>query len=97
MSEHEGFCAPLVEALARGVPVVARRAAAVPETLGGAGLLVDDPDLLPLAAEALHEVVSSQETRAGLAAAAARRHARAAAGGHRPRACAAPSSPLLGA
>ena len=75
MSEHEGFCAPLVEALARGVPVVARRAAAVPETLGGAGLLVDEPDLLPLAAEALHEVVSSQETRAGLAAAAARRHA----------------------
>ena len=74
MSEHEGFCAPLVEALARGVPVVARRAAAVPETLGGAGVLVDDPDVLPLAAEALHEVVSSQETRAGLAAAAARRH-----------------------
>jgi glycosyltransferase involved in cell wall biosynthesis len=75
MSEHEGFCAPLVEALARGVPVVARRAAAVPETLGGAGLLVDEPDVLPLAAEALHEVVSSEATRAGLAAAAARRHA----------------------
>jgi glycosyltransferase involved in cell wall biosynthesis len=75
MSEHEGFCAPLVEALARGVPVVARRAAAVPETLGGAGVLVDEPDVLPLAAEALHEVVSSQATRAGLAAAAARRHA----------------------
>jgi glycosyltransferase involved in cell wall biosynthesis len=74
MSEHEGFCAPLIEALARGVPVVARRAAAVPETLGGAGVLVDDPDLLPLAAEALHEVVASEATRAGLAAAAARRH-----------------------
>jgi glycosyltransferase involved in cell wall biosynthesis len=75
MSQHEGFCAPLIEALARGVPVVARRAAAVPETLGGAGLLVDEPDLLPLAAEALHEVVASEATRAGLAAAAARRHA----------------------
>lgn len=75
MSEHEGFCAPLVEALARGVPVVARRAAAVPETLDGAGLLLDEPDLLPLAAEALHEVVSCYATRAGLAQAGARRHA----------------------
>jgi glycosyltransferase involved in cell wall biosynthesis len=74
-SEHEGFCAPLVEALSRGVPVVARRAGAVPETLGGAGLVLDGPDLLPLAAEALHEVVSDPRTRAGLAAAAARRHA----------------------
>ena len=73
MSEHEGFCAPLVEALAHGVPVVARAAAAVPETLGGAGILVDGPDVLPLAAEALHEVVTSERTRDGLAAAGARR------------------------
>jgi len=73
MSEHEGFCAPLVESMSRGVPVVARAAAAVPETLGGAGILVDEPDLLPLAAEALHEAVTSPATRAGLATAAARR------------------------
>jgi glycosyltransferase involved in cell wall biosynthesis len=73
MSEHEGFCAPLVEALAHGVPVVARAAGAVPETLGGAGVVVDPPDLLPLAAEALAEVVGSPATREGLAAAAARR------------------------
>lgn len=73
MSEHEGFCAPLVEALAHGVPVVARAAAAVPETLGGAGVVVDEPDLLPLAAEALAEVVGSPSTRQGLAAAASRR------------------------
>ncbi len=73
MSEHEGFCAPVVEALAHGVPVVARAAAAVPETLGGAGVVVDAPDLLPLAAEALAEVVGSPATREGLAAAAALR------------------------
>jgi glycosyltransferase involved in cell wall biosynthesis len=73
MSEHEGFCVPLLEAMAHGVPVVARAAAAVPETLGGAGIAVSGPDALPLAAEALHEAVSSPGTRAGLAAAAAAR------------------------
>lgn len=72
MSVHEGFCAPLIEALAHGVPVVARREAAVPETLGGAGLLVDGDDLA-LVAECLHELTSSRETRARLADAADQR------------------------
>jgi L-malate glycosyltransferase len=39
MSEHEGFCVPLVEAMAAGVPVLAYASTAVPETLGGAGVL----------------------------------------------------------
>ena len=39
MSEHEGFCIPLLESLAHDVPVVAFAAAAVPETLDGAGIL----------------------------------------------------------
>jgi glycosyltransferase involved in cell wall biosynthesis len=69
MSVHEGFCAPLVEALAHGVPVVARAAGAVPETLGGAGLVLDDADL-PLVAEALHELASPGSTRESLLAAA---------------------------
>jgi glycosyltransferase involved in cell wall biosynthesis len=38
LSEHEGFCVPLVEAMAAGVPVLAYSAAAVPDTLGGAGV-----------------------------------------------------------
>jgi len=62
MSVHEGFCLPLIEALARGVPVVARDAGAMPETLGDAGIVVDGGDL-PLAAEALHELASSPSTR----------------------------------
>jgi len=41
LSEHEGFGVPLLEAMELGVPVVAYAAAAVPETLGGAGILVD--------------------------------------------------------
>jgi glycosyltransferase involved in cell wall biosynthesis len=72
MSVHEGFCAPLLEALSHGVPVVARGAGAVPETLGGAGLVLDDGDLA-LAAECLHELTTSRATRAALADAADRR------------------------
>jgi glycosyltransferase involved in cell wall biosynthesis len=72
MSAHEGFCAPLIEALAHAVPVVARGAGAVPETLGGAGLVLDGADL-PLVAEALHELASSPLTRTALYDAADRR------------------------
>jgi glycosyltransferase involved in cell wall biosynthesis len=68
LSVHEGFCAPLVEALAHEVPVVARAAGAVPETLGEAGLLVDGDDA-SVVAEAVHEVVSSASTRDRLIAA----------------------------
>ena len=32
LSEHEGFCVPVVEAMALGVPVVAYAAAAIPDT-----------------------------------------------------------------
>jgi glycosyltransferase involved in cell wall biosynthesis len=39
MSEHEGFCIPLLESMAHDVPVLAYAAAAVPETLAGAGIL----------------------------------------------------------
>jgi glycosyltransferase involved in cell wall biosynthesis len=44
MSEHEGFGGPLLEAMSLELPVVARAAAAVPETLDGAGILVAEPD-----------------------------------------------------
>ncbi len=49
-SEHEGFCVPVVEAMALGVPVVAYGAAAVPDTVGEAGLLWPQPDPFLLAA-----------------------------------------------
>ena len=42
LSEHEGFCVPLVEAMIFGLPIFAKPAAAVPETLGGAGVLLSD-------------------------------------------------------
>jgi glycosyltransferase involved in cell wall biosynthesis len=43
-SEHEGFCVPLVEAMAFGVPVVALGTTAVPETVGGAGIVWEERD-----------------------------------------------------
>jgi L-malate glycosyltransferase len=49
-SEHEGFCVPVVEAMGAGVPVVAFDQGAVPEVLGGAGVLVSDKDPYALAA-----------------------------------------------
>jgi glycosyltransferase involved in cell wall biosynthesis len=45
LSEHEGFCAPLLEAMAADVPVLAYSAAAVPETLAGAGVQFAPKDL----------------------------------------------------
>jgi glycosyltransferase involved in cell wall biosynthesis len=42
-SHHEGYCVPVMEAMEARLPVAARAAGAVPETLGGAGVLLDDP------------------------------------------------------
>ncbi len=47
-SLHEGFCVPIVEAMASGVPVVASRSAALPETLGDAGLSFVPDDVADL-------------------------------------------------
>ena len=41
-SDHEGFCVPLGEAMGHGVPIVAYGVTAVPETVGGAGLVLPD-------------------------------------------------------
>jgi glycosyltransferase involved in cell wall biosynthesis len=50
MSEHEGFCVPLLEAFHFDLPVLAYAAGAVPETMGGAGILFNAKDY-PLLAE----------------------------------------------
>jgi glycosyltransferase involved in cell wall biosynthesis len=50
LSDHEGFCVPLLEAMAYSLPVVAYDAGAVAETLGGAGVLLGDKDPASVAA-----------------------------------------------
>lgn len=62
-SEHEGFCVPLLEAMAFQVPIVARAFAAIPETLGDAGLLLPPEEDPVLIAEALAEVIRNAALR----------------------------------
>ena len=66
-SEHEGFCAPLLEAMHFGVPILARHAAAIPETLGEAGLTFEDDNPATLA-EMMHLLATDAPTRERLIA-----------------------------
>ena len=72
MSEHEGFCVPLVEAMAADVPVLAYAAAAVPDTLGGAGVQFAPKDL-EYAAELLGSLTFDDGLRAQVIAGQRRR------------------------
>jgi L-malate glycosyltransferase len=72
LSEHEGFGVPLLESLYYRVPVVAYAAGAVPETLGGAGVLIHRKNPLKITALLNHiltnpdlqaELIRGQDTR----------------------------------
>ena len=64
-SEHEGFGVPLAEAMASGLPIVAYGAAAVAETVGGAGLVLGDKRPLTLAL-AIDRVLGDEQLRRSL-------------------------------
>ena len=72
LSEHEGFCVPLVEAMAADVPILAYSAAAVPETLGNAGVQFA-PKYLEYAAETLGMLVYDESLRSKVLAGQRRR------------------------
>lgn len=72
MSEHEGFCVPLLEAFHFGVPVLAFAAGAVPETMGGAGVVFEEKDY-PLLAELLGRLDRDRLMRERIVAAQYRR------------------------
>jgi glycosyltransferase involved in cell wall biosynthesis len=57
LSDHEGFCVPLVESMYFGIPILAHSATAVPETLGAGGLLIDKHDM-PSLVEKLSAVLN---------------------------------------
>lgn len=64
-SKHEGFSVPLVEAMAMKVPIVSYGAAAIPETVAGAGLVLDsfDPERM---AEGVDLIVRDEATNVAL-------------------------------
>ncbi len=65
LSEHEGYCVPLVEAMYFGVPIVARAAAAVPGTLGPGGILLSRPEPV-LTSEVVARVLGDEALRGEL-------------------------------
>jgi glycosyltransferase involved in cell wall biosynthesis len=64
-SEHEGFCVPLVEAMAHGVPIVAYASSAIPETVGDAAILLEHKRPAVFAST-VDRVIRDQELRATL-------------------------------
>ncbi len=72
MSEHEGFCLPVVEAMHFGLPVIAYASSALPETIGDGGILVNEkrhPEL----AELVYDVSTDAGLRRSLAERGSRR------------------------
>jgi len=72
LSEHEGFCIPLLEAMAGRVPIVAFASSAVPGTLGDAGVLLASKRPATVAA-AVDRVVADPSLRDALVTAGAAR------------------------
>ena len=75
MSEHEGFCVPLVEAMWFDIPILAYRSTAVPETLGDAALMFTDKGDLHAVAAIASLLLSDRTLRQRLINAQRRRRA----------------------
>ena len=65
MSEHEGFCMPVIEAMSFGLPVLAYASSAVPDTIGKGGVLVNHKEHLELAI-LIDEILNNQELKSKL-------------------------------
>ena len=72
LSNHEGFCVPLLESMYHRLPIVSYQFTAVPETVAQAGLILPDKEPARVAA-AIHRVVEDARLRAELATAAGER------------------------
>lgn len=62
LSQHEGFCVPLLEAMFFNVPVVALNSCAVPETLGKSGILIPENNPVETAG-IIHEIMRDKNLR----------------------------------
>jgi len=65
MSEHEGFCVPLIEAMYFGLPIISYNAGALSETLADAGVLITEKNF-PLIAETINEIMTNHTLRQSL-------------------------------
>jgi len=62
MSEHEGFCIPLLEAMYFQIPIIAYACTGVKETLAHAGLKLDEKDC-KVAAEMMHLIIEKKDLK----------------------------------
>jgi glycosyltransferase involved in cell wall biosynthesis len=72
-SKHEGFCLPLVEAMSAKVPIVAYDSAAIPETVGAAGIVLQDRDA-ELMAESINLLIKDEAMNVQMGIAGRRRY-----------------------
>ncbi len=72
MSEHEGFCLPVIEALHYQVPVIAFNAGALPKTLENSAILFNEKKFAHIA-ELVNEVIENQSLRESLTSAGRKR------------------------
>lgn len=73
VSEHEGFCVPLVEAMAMKLPITAFASAAIPETVGDAGIIWEERNPL-LIVESINQLIRDHSLRTGLGLRGLRRY-----------------------
>ena len=62
MSEHEGFCVPLIESMYFDVPIIAYNKTAVPGTLGDSSIIFETNNYLEIA-ELINHVLSDKSLR----------------------------------
>lgn len=62
MSEHEGFCVPLVESMYFDLPIIAYNSSAISETLGNSGILLNEKNYV-FSAELLNVLIEDNSIR----------------------------------
>ena len=72
LSEHEGYCLPVIEAMHFGLPVIAYNSSALPQTVASGGIIIDQKDYLQLAL-LINEVGTNAALKQQLASAGRKR------------------------
>lgn len=62
MSEHEGFCVPILESMYFEVPIIAYKSTAIPSTLENTGIIVNEKNYCEIA-EMINILIEDEELR----------------------------------